>query len=163
MRSSRTRLLKCEEEKRGLQFLNPLCRRRGQPSAGAGLEPVPDVGVSQARGDAWRRIPIPAMPRERGRRWMVLAGTSANTLKASPRLLVGRVVMAVTRTTNRQQDRQNGKEAKATIGEPNGCSTQHAVQYTGHSTVPSASDEGMAAFNVQPVPSLRPPSSTGSL
>jgi hypothetical protein len=58
--------------------------------------------------------------------YLILAGTSANTLRASPRLLVGRVV--TTRTTNRQQGRQDAKEAKATIGEPNGRNTRYTVQ-----------------------------------
>jgi hypothetical protein len=90
------------------------------------------------------------MPRERGRvreddRQVVLAGTSANTQRASLTLLVGRVVMvAMTRTANRQQGRQNAKEAKARgwEPEPNGYRTQE----TAHSTQSSTSREGMAVF-----------------
>jgi hypothetical protein len=107
------------------------------------------------------------MPRERGRvrkedRQVVLAGTSANTQRASLTLLVGRVVIVVmTRTANRQQGRQNAKEAKAREwgAETKGCRTQN----TTHSTQSSTSSEGMAVFKGQAVQSLRPPRATGSL
>jgi hypothetical protein len=149
------------------QYFNQLCRRRSSrvqnwsgfltwadwQLAGTwrGMEVNPRTGyATRARTGQERR------------RQVVLAGTSANTQRASLTLLVGRVVMvAMIRTANRQQGRQNAKEAKARRWEPepNGYRTQK----TAHSTQSSASSEGMAVFKGQVVQSLRPPRATGSL
>jgi hypothetical protein len=134
-----------------------------QPSAELGR--VSDVGrlavskhVERHGGESPYRL---CHESRKDARQAVLAGTRANTQRASLTLLVGRVVMvAMTRTANRQQGRQNAKEAKARRWgpEPNGYRTQK----TAHSTQSSASREGMAVFKGQAVQSLRPPRATGS-